>query len=133
MLGELTRLLNLTGDELENIKIRPQHIVELLDLIDAGTLSTGMAKSVFEEMYNTGSTPKRIAQRSGMVQMSDADAVRPAVEEAIAGNPKAVDDFLNGRGSAIRFLVGQVMRITRGKANPQLASRLVQEKLESMR
>ena len=133
MLGEFTRLLNVTGGSLEDTKVRPEHLVEMLDLIDAGTLSTGMAKTVFEEMYNTGRDPESIAQESGMVQISAADAIQQAVEEAVAGNPDPVADYLSGKETAMRFMVGQVMKITGGKANPQLAAKLVKEKLESMR
>ena len=133
ILGELARLLNATARSLEEVEIRPEHIVELVDLVDDGTLSSGMAKSVFEEMFNTGRPPKRIAQEGGMAQITDADAVQPAVEEAIASNPKPVADYLNGKETAVRFLVGQVMRVTKGKADPQLAAKLVKEKLESMR
>ena len=133
MLGELARLLNAEGRTIEEHTIRPEHFIDLLDLIDAGTLSTSMAKSVFEEMFKTGKPPREISEEAGMVQISDADAVGPAVEEAIAGNPQPVADYLSGKETAMRFLVGQVMKMTKGRANPQLAGKLVKEKLESMR
>ena len=133
MLGELSRLLNVTGGEINDIAIEPKYIVELLDMIDAGTLSTSMARTVFEKMFESGGSPNLIALESGSIQISDTDAVQSAVDEAIKANPKPVSDFLDGREAAMKFLVGQVMRITRGKANPQLATRLVQEKLETMR
>ena len=132
-LGELARLLNAAGGKIEDIVFQPGHLVELLDLIDAGTLSTGMAKSVFEEMFKTGSPPERIARKGGMVQISEAADVQPAVDEAVANNPKAVADYLAGKDTAVRFLVGQVMKRTKGKANPQLTSDLLAKKLESMR
>ena len=133
MLGELTRLLNLTGTEVEQVKIQPRHLIELLELIDTGTLSTGMARTVFEEMFNTGEPPERIAKDAGMVQISDADSIRSAVEEVIASNPDPVSDYLTGKETAMRFLVGQVMKITKGKANPQLVSEQLKDKLGSMR
>ena len=133
VLGELARLLNATGTGLDDAKLQPQYLRELLELIDDGTLSTGMAKDVFEEMFKTGKPPAQIAEQAGMVQISDAGAVQRAVDEAIAANPKPVADYLSGKDTAMRFLVGQVMRLTKGKANPQLAGRLVQEKLDSMR
>ena len=133
MLGEMARLLKATGVEIEDVKCEPGQLVELLNMIEAGTLSTSMAKSVFEEMFRTGEPAKQIAESSGMVQISDADAVQPAVDEAIASNPKPVADFMSGKETAMKYLVGQVMRITRGKANPQLAAKLVKEKLESIR
>ena len=133
MLGELTRLLNLTGDEITTVKFQPKDLVELLDLIDSGTLSTSMAKEVFEEMFGTGRSPALIARESGLVQISDADSILPAVEEAIAANPDPVSDYLKGKDTAIRFLVGQVMKITKGQAKPQLVTELLREKLESLR
>ena len=133
MLGELSRLLNTTGGDVTDVKFRPQHLIELLDLIDDDTLSTGMARSVFEEMFKTGRAPRRIARETGMAQISDAAAVQPAVDEAIASNAAAVTDYLGGKETAIKFLVGQVMKITGGKANPKLVAKLVTEKLDSMR
>ena len=133
ILGELSRLLNLTDADIGDVKIQPQQFIEILELINSGTLSINMAKSVFEEMFNTGRPPKQIAEETGMSQISDADSIGLAVEEAIAGNPQPVEDFLNGKETAMRFLVGQVMKITRGKANPQLVTDVLREKLESLR
>ena len=133
MLGELARLLNATGTEITDVKVQPTHLVKLIELIDAGTLNSNMAKTVFEEMFNTGRPPKQIAEAAGMAQIGDADSIRPAVEQAIGDNPQPVADYLKGKETAIRFLVGQVMKITRGKANPKLVSELLNEKLESLR
>ena len=133
MLGELSRLLNLKGNDITDLKMRPQHLMELLELIDAGTLSSNMAKSVFEEMFTTGSPPRQIAEEGGMVQITDAGTIRIAVETAIAENPQPVDDYLKGKETAIRFLVGQVMKATRGKANPRLVDELLKDKLNRMR
>ena len=133
MLGELSRLLNSTGTDIGDMRIEPRQIVELLELIDKGTLSSTMAKTVFEEMFNSGRPPKVVADELGMVQISDTAAIRRAVEEAVASNARPVADYLNGKETAVRFLVGQVMKITRGKANPRLVSELLKEKLESMR
>ncbi len=133
MLGEVARLLNETGTEIQHIKVKPQHLAELIELVEAGTLSNNMAKTVFEEMFATGRPPKELADEQGMVQLSEEDSVRPAVEEAVSANEEAVADYLNGKDGAMRYLIGQVMRITKGKANPQVASKLVKEKLESRR
>jgi aspartyl-tRNA(Asn)/glutamyl-tRNA(Gln) amidotransferase subunit B len=122
ILVELARLLNDTDTDIASVKIGPQQFVEMLDLIEAGTLSTSMAKTV-----------RAIAEERGLVQISDLDSIRAAVEEAVSSNEKAVSEYLGGKETAIRFLVGQVMKITRGKANPQLANELLKEKLESLR
>ena len=133
MLGELARLLNQSGKGIGEIEFRPHHLVDLVDLVDAGTLSIGMAKTVFEEMFDSGRAPKDIAEKAGMAQISDSEAILSVVRQAIADNPEPVADYLKGKETAIRFLVGQVMKLTRGKANPQLVSELLEETLESMR
>ena len=131
--GELARLLNETGGDLGQVRFGPQDLIDLLEMIDAGTLSTSMARTVFEEMFKTGGPPKQIAQEGGMVQLSDTDSIQAVVDEAVSGNPKPVADYLSGKDAAMRFLVGQVMKNTRGKANPSVAAKLVKEKLESLR
>ena len=133
MLGELARLLSLAGIEIGDMKIQPGQVNGLLDLIDAGTLNSTMAKAVFEEMFKTGVEPGKIVEARGMTQLTDADAVLPAVEEAISANEAAVQDYLGGKETAIRFLVGQVMKISRGKADPALVNRLLAERLEARR
>lgn len=133
MLGEMARLQNQTGATLEEVKIAPAQLVELQKLVDAGTLSSSMAKDVFEKMYATGGSPKTIAESEGLVQISDTDAVGAAIDDAISANPQPVKDYLEGKEAAMQFLVGQVMRITRGKANPKVTTALLQDKLEAMR
>ena len=133
MLGELTRLLNAADREIAGCKIEPRHLVQLVEMVDAGTLNSTMAKVVFEEMFASGGSPEKIADEQGMVQITDADAVGLAVAEAVESNPDPVGDYLGGKQTAMRFLVGQVMKITRGKANPQLAAELLRERLESLK
>ncbi len=133
ILGDLARLLNATQTAIEDSKAAPEQLAELLKLIRDGTLSTSMARSVFEEMFETGRGPREIAEASGMAQVSDDDAVGSVVSDVIAANPHPVSDYLDGKEAAAKYLVGQVMKATRGKANPQVASRLVKEKLEAMR
>ena len=133
VLGEYTRLLNATGTDIADARVRPKNLAELLGLVEDGTLSSSMAKTVFEEMFETGGAPIEIAERSAMVQIGDADVIMPAIEEAVETNPKPVTDYLEGKETALRYLMGQVMKITRGKANPQLVTRLLKEKLEAMR
>ena len=82
-------------------------------------------------MYATGGDPSSIVEEKGLAQISDTGAIESAVAEAIAANPKAVADYLDGKGNAARFLMGQVMRITKGQAQPDIALRLVQEGLEA--
>ena len=133
VLGELTRLLNATGKDIAEMVMQPQHLSELLDLLDDATLSTSMAKDVFEEVFNTGQSPAEVVKAKGFTQVADADSLAPMAEEAIASNPKAVDDYIAGKDTAVKFLVGQVMKLSRGQANPSLAEELLRARLEEMK
>ncbi|MBI4233262.1 MAG: Asp-tRNA(Asn)/Glu-tRNA(Gln) amidotransferase GatCAB subunit B, partial [Chloroflexi bacterium] len=133
MLGDFLRLLNLSGLEPEGSRVTPAGLMGLIDLVEAGTVSSTQGKVVLEEMFNTGKGAGSIVEEKGLVQISDANAVRPAVEQAIAANPQALSDYLRGKETAIRFLVGQVMKLTRGKANPALVNELLKQRLEALR
>lgn len=130
---EMGRMLNQTGGDIKSVKIEPPHMVELIDMVDSDQLSSSMAKTVFDEMFSTGQAPGYIAKEKGLVQISDHGAINEAIDEAIASNPDPVAEYISGKDQAIRFLVGQVMKITRGNANPQLANELLKEKLESLK
>jgi len=133
MLGEVSHLLHDRGQELKESKLKPVHLDELICLVDKGTISTTMAKTVLEEAFDTGKSPSEVVEARGYTQITDSSVLEEAVEEALTHDPKAVADYLGGKETAMRFLVGQVMRITRGKANPKLANELVKEKLEALR
>ena len=133
MLGDLSRLMNLSGQEIGDIRVTPSHLSDLVGLIDSGTLSITMAKTVLEEAFGSGDPPGKIVEARGYAQISDASVVDTAVSQAIGDNPKAVEDYLGGKESAAGFLVGQVMRLTRGQAKPDLVQQLVKEKLETAR
>ena len=131
MLGDLARLLNQDRREIEASPIAPAQLSELLGLIDDGTLSTSLAKTVLEAMYATGAGAADVVAEQGLGQISETSAIEAAVDEAIATNPKAVADYIGGKDTAARFLMGQVMRLTKGQAQPDLALQLVQEGLEA--
>ena len=133
MLGDLLRLLNLQNRDFGDSPVAPPHLVELIGLVDAGTISSTMAKAVLEETFDTGAAPAQIVAQRGYTQLSDAGAVAPAIRQAIDGNPKAVADYLNGKENATKFLVGQVMKLTRGQAKPELVNRLLLESLEELK
>ena len=133
ILGDLSRLLNQEQRDIAHCPVTPTALSDLLGLISDGTLSTSLAKTVLEEMYATGGDPSSIVEEKGLAQISDTGAIEAAVAEAIAANPKAVADYLDGKENAARFLMGQVMRITKGQAQPDLALRLVQEGLEAQK
>ena len=133
IIGEMARLSNQTGIGMSDTRIKPDQVAALQQMVDDGALSSTMAKTVFEKMFETGRSADDIARSEGLTQISDTDAVSAAVERAIADNPDPVRDYLGGKQQAMGFLVGQVMKATRGQANPRMASQLVKEKLEAMR
>ena len=113
-------------------RITPQNLAGLVKLIDDGTISGRIAKDVFARMLASGETAAAIVQREGLTQVADAGALDALVEQAIAGNPKAVADFKAGKTAAAKALVGQVMKASGGKANPAMVDRMVQEKLSKL-
>jgi len=127
--GELFRLMKAREVEIGEVKIAPDRLVALIGLVRDGTVSVTAAKGVFAEMFETGRAPGEIVRERGLAQISDVEALSRVVEEVIAANPKAVADYLAGKEPVLRFLVGQVMKATRGKANPKLANQLLLEKL----
>ena len=133
ILGDLSRLMNLENMSITDVKVTPAHLAELQNLVDSGTLSNTMAKSVLEDTFATGVEPGRIVKDKGLSQISDTSIVDVAVAQALADNPKAVADYLGGKETASRFLVGQVMKITRGQAKPELVLELVLAALEAER
>jgi len=131
LLGEFTRLLNATNIEINEAKVKPQHLVEMLDLIDKGTLSTKMAKEVFEDMFHSGKSASQVVRERGLVQVSDEHRLVKVINEVIElpENKQAVADFKQGKETALKFLVGQVMKATRGQANPQMVNELLRRML----
>ena len=133
VLGELGHLLNQIGLEIQQSPVTPAYLAELAGLVESDTLSTTLAKTVLEESFHTGESPSRVVEQRGYVQISDSSVVESAVEEAVRSSPQAVADYLNGKETAAGFIVGQVMKLTGGKAKPALVNELVAKKLQSMR
>ena len=133
MLGDLSYLLKQDHRDIADCPIAPGGLSDLLGLIADGSLSTSLAKTVLEQMYATRASAADIVREQGLAQISDTSAIEAAVAEAIAANPKAVADYLSGKETAARFLMGQVMRLTKGQAQPELALQLVQAGLEAQR
>jgi len=131
MSGDFTRLLHATDTEIGDSRVTPEHLVAMLDLIDNGTLSGAAAKAVFEEMFNTGKSAAEIITEKGLTQISDAQEIDRIVSRVIATNAQAVSDFKKGKEQALTFLVGQVMRETKGRANPSLVNKLLKESLKN--
>ncbi|MBX6376980.1 MAG: Asp-tRNA(Asn)/Glu-tRNA(Gln) amidotransferase subunit GatB [Clostridia bacterium] len=127
-LVELQGYLNETGASLDEVHLTPEHLAELLGLLADGTLSGRMAKEVFAVVCRTGQSPRRVVEEQGLVQVSDEAALLAVVESVLAQHPQAVADLRSGKEKAVGFLVGQVMRATRGQANPALANELVRRR-----
>jgi aspartyl-tRNA(Asn)/glutamyl-tRNA(Gln) amidotransferase subunit B len=130
---ELFRLQKEAGDEDGGGKLpAPEHLADLIKLVDAGTINQTAAKQVFEEMYRTDRAPSEIVEVLGLTQVSDADELTRIVDEVIAANPKPVADYKGGKPTAAGRLVGEVMKATRGRANPGVVNQLMRERLDAL-
>jgi len=129
VMGEVSRLLNEKGIEIEESNLSPDDLAALLTLVRDGTISNNVGKDVFAEMFETGKPPGEIVKAKGLEQISDDSALEAVIDEVIASNPGPAADFAGGTDKAVGFLVGQVMKATRGKANPQRVNQLLHAKL----
>lgn len=129
MMGDLSAALNNAGQDFHSSPVTPDMLVELLKFIADDTISGKIAKTVFEEAFQTGKTPAEIVKEKGLVQIKDTGAIEEMVSQVIAASPQSVADYQAGKTQAIGFLVGQVMKLSQGKANPGMVNKLLQEKL----
>ncbi|OAB30988.1 aspartyl/glutamyl-tRNA amidotransferase subunit B [Paenibacillus macquariensis subsp. defensor] len=129
IMGDLLGYLNSSNLELSGVKVTGQGLGEMIGLIEKGTISNKIAKTVFKEMLETGKLPQQIVEEQGLVQISDEGAILSIVEQVVLANPQSVEDYNAGKQKAIGFLVGQVMKESKGKANPALANKLIVEVL----
>ena len=127
IMGDFTRMLNEKEIEIDESKVTSQNLAELITLIDKGTISSKIAKQVFEDMFETGENAKDIVEKKGLVQMSDEGAIKEIVQKVVDANPQSIADYKAGKDRAIGFLVGQIMKETKGKANPQIVNKLLLE------
>jgi len=132
MMSDLLRSLYENNLELTESKISPEHLVEMIRLIEEGVISGKIGKRILPEMVLSGKQPSQIIKENGLVKIDSRDALQDVVEKVFKENKKAVEDALADE-NAVHFLVGQLMRATKGKADPQLANQLIQEKLESLK
>lgn len=129
IMGDISRLMNEELLEAKDLKFNPMQLAELIKLINAKTISNAIGKTVLEEMYKTGKNPKQIVEEKGLVQNSDEGAILEVVKQVLKDNPKSIEDYKNGRTRVTGFLVGQVMKASRGKANPEIVNKLVNEEI----
>jgi len=132
VMGELLKFINATGKSVADpdFPVPAANLAELVELVDRGDISGKIAKEVFKDMQETGQKPGVVVEAKGLRQITDEGAIGAIVDEVIANNPQSVEDFRNGKDRALGFLVGQVMKATRGQANPELVNRLLREKMK---
>jgi aspartyl-tRNA(Asn)/glutamyl-tRNA(Gln) amidotransferase subunit B len=131
VINNLRAKLAASHTTLADLKFKPDLIVELIGLVESKTVSMSIAQQVFGEMFDTGETPAVIVQKKGLAQVSDTGALEKLCDEVIAANPVSVADFRNGKAAALNFLKGQVMKLSKGKANPAIAGEILEKKLKS--
>ena len=129
LMSEVSRMLNAEGRDICGCPVSPTGLAELIALINKGTISGKIAKTVFEEMWNSGKDAATIVKEKGLVQISDEGEIVAIVKAVIAAHPQSVADYQAGKEKAIGFLVGQIMKQTKGRANPELVNRLLKENL----
>ncbi|NLG36030.1 MAG: Asp-tRNA(Asn)/Glu-tRNA(Gln) amidotransferase subunit GatB [Lentisphaerae bacterium] len=129
VMGEVLRALGEKNIAIDEVQITPQALAGLIGLVEAGTIHMTAAKEVFQVLFDEGGEPSAIVEKKGLAQVSDTGAIDRFAEEAIAKNPKVAEDFRGGKEAALKFLVGQVMKLSRGKANPQLAAEALRKQL----
>ncbi|HSB34663.1 MAG TPA: Asp-tRNA(Asn)/Glu-tRNA(Gln) amidotransferase subunit GatB, partial [Nitrospirota bacterium] len=129
MMGELMRLLNADNREIEDCPLKPDRLAGMIKMIDSGVISTKIAKTVFEEMYRTGKDAESIVKEQGLVQVSDTGEIEKIIDAVVKANPAQHADYKAGKEKLFGFFVGQVMKASKGKANPELVNQLLKKKL----
>ena len=132
ILGDLLRLLNANNMEVEDIKISPKNLVRLFNMIEEGKISNTAGKEVFKEMFKSDRPVLEIIEEKGLSQISCSDEIEKLVDEVLNNNPKSIEDFKAGKTQAVGFLMGQVMKVSKGKANPPVAKQMIEEKLKNL-
>ncbi len=132
LLGDIARILNDRRIELTDTSLTPQHLVEMVQLIDKGTISNTAAKTVLEEMMDSDKAPQQIVEEKGLAQINDSSALVAIVEKVLADNPKAVEDYKSGKTNVAGFLVGQCMKASRGQGNPATLRDMVLAAIEKL-
>ena len=131
VINNLRAKMTETQTMLESVKIKPADIQELIGLVESGKISSKIAQDVFADMFNSGESAGKIVEQKGLAQVSDTSAIEKFCDEVIAVNPKSAEDFRAGKAAALNFLKGQVMKLSKGKANPALVGEILERKLRS--
>jgi aspartyl-tRNA(Asn)/glutamyl-tRNA(Gln) amidotransferase subunit B len=131
VINNLRARITETQTPLDAVKIKPTDIQELVALIESGKISSKIGQEVFGEMFATGASAGKIVEQKGLAQVSDTGAIEKFCDEVIAANPKSAADFKAGKVAALNFLKGQVMKLSKGKANPNLVGEILERKLKA--
>ena len=129
IMGDLSKNLNQEGIDIKDSPVEAKRLGKMIQLIEKGTISSKIGKEVFKTMWESKDDPDKIIQDKGLVQITDTKELEAIVDNVIAANPKPVADYKSGNKKAIGALVGQIMKQTKGKANPQLVNQLLAQKL----
>ncbi|CAI8818520.1 MULTISPECIES: Asp-tRNA(Asn)/Glu-tRNA(Gln) amidotransferase subunit GatB [Bacillus] len=129
LMGEVLAYLNKQQKELKDVALTPAGLSKMVQLIEKGTISSKIAKKVFNELIEKGGDPEEIVKAKGLVQISDEGTLRKVVTEILDNNEQSIEDFKNGKDRAIGFLVGQIMKATKGQANPPLVNKILLEEI----
>jgi aspartyl-tRNA(Asn)/glutamyl-tRNA(Gln) amidotransferase subunit B len=129
-MGDLLRELKRDEREIDQCPVSPKHLAEMLSMIQEGTISGKIAKDVLEEMYRTGEYPVDIVKEKGWIQIQDQGEIEQVIERVMEANPKQVEDYRKGKEKIFGFIVGEIMKQTKGKANPKLVNELLRKKLK---
>jgi aspartyl-tRNA(Asn)/glutamyl-tRNA(Gln) amidotransferase subunit B len=129
VMGDLSGALNAGGKDITESPISATHLGELVALIYKREISGKLAKEIFPKMFSSGEAPRAIMEKEGLTQISDTGALEKIIDDVIAGNPKQVEQFKSGKTQVAGFLVGQVMKASRGQANPEAVNELLRRKL----
>jgi aspartyl-tRNA(Asn)/glutamyl-tRNA(Gln) amidotransferase subunit B len=129
IMGELMRLLNADNKELEECPVKPDRLAAMIKMIESGVISTKIAKTVFEEMYKSGKDAETVVREQGLVQVSDTGEIEKIIAGVIAANPGQAADYKAGKEKLFGFFVGQVMKASKGKANPDVVNQMLRKKL----
>ncbi|NQT93165.1 MAG: Asp-tRNA(Asn)/Glu-tRNA(Gln) amidotransferase subunit GatB [Lentisphaerae bacterium] len=130
IMTELLRLITESGRTIKGVYVTPKALSDLIGLVEAKKINTTTAKEIFSELFAEGGDPRAMVEERGLAQVSDTGLIDEFVEQAMSENPKSVEDYRRGKTAAAKFLVGQVMRLSRGKADPQVAAKALGAKLD---
>ncbi len=133
VMGQVLRALKGHNEAIDHFPVTPPFLAEILHLLEEKTINAATGKIVFDECLATGKEPKVIVEEKGLAQINDTDEIESAINDVIQANPRDVEDYLGGNGKVLGFFMGQVMRATKGKANPQTVNQLLRDKLNALK